>query len=57
MLREKDKELLKKLDLTYPALAIKFRFVEPPRFPVTMGLPWLCVNLLSTLKTPENIFT
>lgn len=29
MLREKDKELLKKLDLPFPAVAIKFRFEKP----------------------------
>ena len=29
MLRGKDKELLKKLDLPYPAVAIKFRFEKP----------------------------
>ena len=29
MLRQKDKELIEKLNLEYPAVAIKFRFEKP----------------------------
>lgn len=39
MLRDEQKELLRRLDLPYPCVAIKFRF-ENPTCPITMGKRW-----------------
>ncbi|MBR2521000.1 MAG: DUF169 domain-containing protein [Oscillospiraceae bacterium] len=56
MMREKDRELIKKLDLPYPAVAIKLRF-EPPGVPRYDGPPIaLCQFVKYTQDTGKHFY-
>ena len=56
MLREKDKELIRKLDLQYPAVALKFRF-EKPDVPHYDGEPLaFCQYIKYTQDTGKHFY-